>query len=47
MLFTRLAERSVEYFKKIYKAYIEVSLHTRKRQDKEGIGSYTTEIVGT
>jgi single-strand DNA-binding protein len=45
-LFGRLAEIAAEYLKKGSQVYIEGSLRTRKWQDKQGNGRYSTEIIG-
>ena len=44
-LFGRLAEIAGEYLRKGSQVYIEVSLRTRKWQDKQGNERYSTEIV--
>src|SRR3569623_3553615 len=45
VFFNRLAENADEYLKKGSKVYVQGSLRTRKWQDKNGQGRYTTEIV--
>ena len=47
VFFNRLAEIAGEYVKKGSKLYVEVSLRTRKWQNKEGQDQYTTEIVAS
>lgn len=44
-MFGRLAEIAAEYLRKGSQVYIEGKLRTRKWQDKEGKGRYTTEII--
>src|SRR5437773_1929911 len=45
--FGRLAEVAGEYLRKGSQVYIEGSLRTRKRQDKQGNERYSTEIIGS
>src|SRR5258708_40174675 len=45
VFFGRQAEIAGEYLKKGRQVYVEGRLQTRKWQDKEGQGRYTTEIV--
>jgi single-strand DNA-binding protein len=44
-VYRRLAEIAGEYLHKGSKVYIEGSLQTRKWQDKNGNGQYTTEVI--
>ncbi|HSQ72381.1 MAG TPA: single-stranded DNA-binding protein [Rubrivivax sp.] len=45
VFYDRLAEIAGEYLKKGKSVYIEGRLRTRKWTDKEGVDTYTTEII--
>ena len=45
VFFNRLAEIAAQYLKKGSQVYVEGKLQTRKWEDKEGNGRWTTEVV--